>query len=102
MARSHWTLLAAVAALGALPGCVVRTVADTTAYPPTAYSAASPYAAPPSTVYGGAAVAAQPYDSYCAEAVDVAQSAAAQAAVTGSGLDARRAQRTAGYAQRDC
>ena len=75
------------------------------------YAPASPYARPGYAVtqpyaaqgYGyGAPAAARPYDSYCAEAVGEAQSAAAQAAITGTGMDAGRAQRTAGYAQRDC
>jgi hypothetical protein len=100
MARSPWTLLATLAALGLLPGCVVGTVDDTPAYAP-AYSQASPYAAP-AYAYSGAPAAVQPYDSYCAEAVGEAQSAAAQAAVTGSSLDVGRAQRSADYARRDC
>jgi hypothetical protein len=69
-----------VAALGAvaLGGCTVVT------------SPSRPYAAAPA------------YDPYCAEAVGEAQAAAGQAAVTGGAKDARRAQRSAGYAQRDC
>lgn len=98
MARSRWTLLATLAALGMLPGCVVRTVADA---PPPAYPQASPYAAT-GYAYSGAPVAVQPVDSYCAEAVGEAQAAASQAAVTGTARDANRAQRAAGYARRDC
>ena len=97
MARSRWILPATLAALGVLPGCVVRTVADTT----PAYAPASPYAAS-GYAYSGAPVAVQPVDSYCAEAVGEAQAAAAQAAVTGTARDANRAQRAAGYARRDC
>jgi hypothetical protein len=96
MARNRWTLLATLAALGVLPGCVVRT-ADA----PPAYPQASPYAAS-GYATSGAPVAVQPVDSYCAEAVGEAQAAAAQAAVTGAARDANRAQRAAGYARRDC
>ncbi|MBV1796277.1 hypothetical protein [Siccirubricoccus sp. G192] len=111
--------LAGLAALALLPACTVQTTADTPAYAPAyaqapysqapVYAPASPYAQPgyavtqPYQAQGyGAPVAARPYDSYCAEAVGEAQSAAAQAAITGTGLDAGRAHRTAGYAQRDC
>ena len=105
-ASSHRTLLAAtlLVALGLLPGCVVSTTADAPpayAAPPVAYTQALPYAAP-GYASSGAPATVQPFDSYCAEAVGEAQSAAAQAAVTGSALDVNRAQRAAGYARRDC
>lgn len=73
----------------ALSACVVRREVSA----PPAYSQASPYA-------GAAAPAMR--DSYCAEAVGVAQDAAARAAMTGSGRDAGRAERTASHARRDC
>jgi hypothetical protein len=73
-------------ALGACTAPVVE------APPAPLYSQASPYA--PQAAY--------PVDGYCAEAISEAQDAAAQASVTGSGWDAGRAARTAGYARRDC
>ncbi|MDO9710574.1 hypothetical protein [Paracraurococcus lichenis] len=69
-----------------LPACVVRREVSA----PPAYSQASPYAAPVAR------------DGYCAESIAQAQDAAARAAVTGSGRDANRADRTASYARRDC
>jgi hypothetical protein len=78
-------------ALGACTAPVVE------APPAPLYSQASPYA--PQAAYP---VAARPVDGYCAEAISEAQDAAAQASVTGSGWDAGRAARTAGYARRDC
>ena len=76
-----------------LGGCTVR---REVAGPP-AYSQASPYAPQAANL-----AVARPIDGYCAEAITEAQDAAAQASVTGSGRDAGRAARTAGYARRDC
>lgn len=78
-----------------LGACVAASVVE--APPVPLYSQASPYA--PQAAYP---VAAQPVDGYCAEAINEAQDAAAQAAVSGRGLDVNRAARTAGYARRDC
>jgi hypothetical protein len=112
-------ILAPALALGA---CTVR---REVAAPP-AYSQASPYApgayapgaysqgaysqqADPQGGYGqGAATApgqrviAPAPGSYCEEAVDVAQDAAARAQASGSPRDAGRASRSASYAARDC
>ena len=82
-------LPAFAALLLALPGCMIRQQGA----PPPAYSLASPYAASAAPVVS---------DAYCAESVGEAQDAAAQAAATGSGRDAGRAERTARYARRDC
>lgn len=73
------------------------TVAPVVEAPAPLYSQASPYA--PQATYP---VAVQPVDGYCAEAINEAHDAAAQASATGSGRDAGRAARTAGYARRDC
>jgi hypothetical protein len=83
-----WVLIA----LFGLAACTVERVVE--APPAPVYSQASPYA--PATL------ATRPTDGYCAEAVGVAQDAAAQAALSGRADDAGRAQRTAGYARRDC
>ena len=72
-----------------LSACTIRREVSA----PPVYSQASPYAA-----YATPAVR----DSYCAEAVEEAQDAAARATTTGSGHDARRAERAAAYARRDC
>jgi hypothetical protein len=88
--RPSRPLLVLLAVALALPGCVVRREVSA---PPPVYSQASPYAP-------GAAPPAR--DDYCAEAVGVAQDAAARASVTGSRRDADRAERTASYARRDC
>ncbi|MBX6743599.1 MAG: hypothetical protein IRY87_16315 [Acetobacteraceae bacterium] len=86
--------LTVIAGLSGLSACTVYS--ETPAY----YPRASTYS--PAYAYGGAPAAAQPYDSYCAEAVGEAQDAAAQAALTGRQGDIARARRSAGYAQRDC
>jgi hypothetical protein len=118
-------ILAPALALGA---CTVRREAAA----PPAYSQASPYApsaypqgAYPQGAYsqgasapgayspgahGQGAYAAAPGQrviapapgSYCEEAVDVAQDAAARAQASGSQRDAGRANRSASYAARDC
>ena len=80
-----------------VPALGACTVAPAEAPPVPLYSQASPYA--PQAAYPAAA---RPVDGYCAEAINEAQDAAAQAAVTGRGLDVNRAARTAGYARRDC
>lgn len=103
----------------ALGACTVRREAAA----PPAYSQASPYApggyAPGANsqgaysqgaAYGQGAYAAAPGQrvitpapgSYCEEAVDVAQDAAARAQASGSPRDAGRANRSASYAARDC
>jgi len=107
----------------ALGACTVRREAAA----PPAYSQASPYApgayaqgAYPQGGYaqggyaqggyaqGGYAAApeqrviAPAPGSYCEEAVNVAQDAAARAQASGSARDAGRANRSAGYAARDC
>ena len=79
----------------ALGACTVAPVVE--APPVPLYSQASPYA--PQAAYP---VAARPVDGYCAEAINEAQDAAAQASATGTSRDAGRAARTAGYARRDC
>lgn len=80
-----------------LPACTVETLSDR---PAPAYTRASPTG----TGYAAAApeVIAPVPGSYCEEAVAVAQDAAAQAAYSGSARDVGRAERTAGYARRDC
>ncbi|WP_431267095.1 hypothetical protein [Dankookia sp. P2] len=108
-------VILAPALLGA---CTVR---QEVARPP-AYSQASPYApgayaqggyAPGGYASGyaqGGGYAAAPAQrvivpapgSYCEEAVGEAQDAAARAEASGRPRDARRANRTAGYAARDC
>lgn len=90
----HLPTLAAIAGLSGLSACTYYS--ETPAYNPGASTYAPAYA------YGGAPTVAQPYDSYCAEAVGEAQDAAAQAALTGTQLAINRARRAAGYAQRDC
>jgi hypothetical protein len=93
-------ILAPALALGA---CTVRREAAA----PPAYSQASPYAP---AAYSQGAYAAAPGQrviapapgSYCEEAVDVAQDAAARAQASGSPRDAGRANRSASYAARDC
>jgi hypothetical protein len=91
MQRNHCIPAFMLAALLGLAACSVERVVDA---PPPVYSQTSPYA-PATPAY-------QPTDSYCAEAVGEAQDAAAQASVTGRGRDVGRAERTAGYARRDC
>ena len=102
----------------ALGACTVRREAAA----PPAYSQASPYA-PGAYAQGGyaqggysqgaysqSAYAAAPGQrviapapgSYCAEAVGEAQDAAARAEASGTPRNAGRANRTAGYAARDC
>ncbi|TDH59617.1 hypothetical protein E2C06_26285 [Dankookia rubra] len=101
-------LLVILAPALVLGGCTVR---REVAGPP-AYSQASPYApgAYPQGTYARGGYAAAPSQqviapapgSYCEEAVGEAQDAAARAQATGSPRDARRADRSAGYAARDC
>ncbi|RYJ03851.1 MAG: hypothetical protein EON47_02585 [Acetobacteraceae bacterium] len=79
----------------ALGACTVERVVE--APPAPLYSQASPYAPQAANL-----AVARPIDGYCAEAITEAQDAAAQASVTGSGRDAGRAARAAGYARRDC
>jgi hypothetical protein len=98
-------ILAPALALGA---CTVRREAAA----PPAYSQASPYApgAYSQGAYSQGTYAAAPGQrviapapgSYCEEAVDVAQDAAARAQASGSPRDAGRANRSASYAARDC
>lgn len=91
MPRHRLSVLILLLSAPALAGCVVAE-AET---PAPVYSQASPYATGPVAGYA-------PADAYCAEAVGVAQDAAAQAAATGTSRDAARASRTAGFARRDC
>jgi hypothetical protein len=90
-------LLLPLAALS-LSACVVRTPVSQPP-PPVVYSQASPYAAPvPPAGY----VAQVPVDPYCAQAIGEARDAAAIASATGRGRDIGRAERSEGYARRDC
>ncbi len=87
---------------GPLAGCVAGVV-ETPAAP--IYSQASPYAphAYADPAHGPAqGNASAPTSGYCAEAMEVAQDAAARAATTGSSRDVGRAARTARYVRRDC
>lgn len=68
---------------------------------PAYYPPGSPYAPEPSHGSGGEALT-RANDAYCAQAVADAEAAATQAAATGTARDARRAQRAAGFARRDC
>ena len=93
MQRNRLASASLLTALLGLAACSVERVVE--APPPRpVYSQASPYA-PATRAY-------QPADPYCAEAVGEAQDAAAQASMTGRGQDIGRAERTAGYARRDC
>jgi len=91
------TLAPTLASILALPACAVRQ--ETTA--PAAYSQASPYAQGAAAAAPARVIAPAP-GSYCEEAVGEAQDAAMQAQATGSPRDAGRANRSAGYAARDC
>lgn len=102
---SHRHLIALsllLTASGLLAGCVAGVVETP---PASIYSQASPYAPDayatpaPGSAQGHAAA---PTSGYCAEAMEVAQDAAARAAITGSSRDAGRAARTARYVRRDC
>ncbi|MDB5371915.1 MAG: hypothetical protein JWP04_557 [Belnapia sp.] len=98
MPRHRLAALVLLMAAPALSACIVADVQ--TAAPAPVYSQASPYAPGPDAT--GPVAGYRPADGYCAEAVGVAQDAAAQAEATGTARDAGRASRTAGYARRDC
>lgn len=122
----HRTIIAILGALTVAPGCAsVSRDAPTAAPVPVearaetpggiapappaeavTYPAGSPYAPEAAYATSGSAsgpdVAARPYDPFCAEAVGQAEAASAQALASGSARDARRAERTARFARRDC
>lgn len=112
MSPRRLSALSLVLAGPALVACAVVAPVAETPPPVPVYSQASPYApqAYAAPAYGapGYGLAAEPAaaapraDGYCAQAVEVAQDAAARAALTGSPRDAGRAARTAGFARRDC